>query len=260
MIEAPALMRNPDVRHGFFGRIGGHSTGIYTSLNCGLGSDDDTRTVLRNRGHVATALGVLPDQLVTAYQSHTADVAIINGVPDEPPPVDALVTDKCGLALGVLAADCTPILFADARAGVIGAAHAGWRGALAGVLEMTVQVMGEIGARRQDIHAVIGPTIRQGSYEVGVEFRDRFEAADASNGRFFIHSDRRGYFRFDLPAYVAHRLAHLRLASVTDTGLDTYGDEKRFFSYRRSTHRGEPDFGRQISAITLGPATFDAQK
>lgn len=252
-------MRNPDVRHGFFGRQGGYSAGIYASLNCGLGSDDDTGTVLRNRTHVATALGLPPYQLVTAYQTHSADVAIINGVPDDPPQVDALITAKTGLALGVLTADCAPILFADANAGVIAAAHAGWRGALSGVLEMTVQVMCEIGAGRHDIHAVIGPTIRQGSYEVGVEFRDRFDAADTRNGRFFVRSDRRGFFRFDLPAYIAHRLHPLGLASVADTGLDTYGDEKRFFSYRRATHRRDPDFGRQISAITLGPTTFDAQ-
>jgi len=250
-------MRNPDVRHGFFGRQGGHSTGLYSSLNCGLGSDDDRAAVQRNRTHVATALGLAPDQLVTAFQSHTADVAIINGVPDEPPRVDALVTNKSGLALGVLAADCTPVLFADARAGVIGAAHAGWRGALDGVLDMTVQVMCEIGGKRQDIHAVIGPTIRQISYEVGVEFRDRFEIADQRNGRFFIHSERRGYFRFDLPGYVAKRLDALGLASVSDTGDDTYANETRFFSFRRATHRQEPDYGRQISAITLGPATFD---
>jgi len=250
-------MRNPDVRHGFFGREGGHSTGIYGSLNCGLGSNDDQANVARNRAHVATALGLAPEYLVTAFQSHTADVAIINGVPDAPPQVDALVTDKRGLALGVLAADCTPVLFADAKAGIIGAAHAGWRGAADGVLDMTVQVMCEIGGKRQDIHAVIGPTIRQVSYEVGVEFRDRFHAANTANARFFIHSDRRGFFRFDLPGYVAMRLGALGLASVSDTGEDTYADKARFFSYRRATHANEPDYGRQISAITLGPANFN---
>jgi len=253
-------MRNPDVRHGFFGREGGHSNGIYKSLNCGLGSDDDRDNVMRNRTHVATALGLEPENLVTAFQSHTADVAIINGVPDDPPQVDALVTNKRGLALGVLAADCTPVLLADAGAGIIGAAHAGWRGALDGILDMTVQVMCEIGGRRQDIHAVIGPTIRQVSYEVGVEFRDRFEAANTNNAAFFIHSDRRGFFRFDLPGYVARRLGTLGLASVFDTGIDTYANDTRFFSYRRATHANEPDYGRQISAITLGPAKFGCEK
>jgi hypothetical protein len=258
VIEAPSLMRNPDVRHGFFTREGGHSTGIYRGLNCGLGSDDDAAIVRRNRAHVTTALGLKPDQLVTAYQTHSADVAIVSGVPDEPPKVDALVTATPGLALGILTADCTPVLFADAAAGVVGAAHAGWKGALGGVLEMTVDVMCEIGARRRHIRAVIGPTIRQPSYEVGVEFRDRFVAADAANAGLFVRSDRRGYFRFDLPGYAARRLVRLGLAGVADTGEDTYADEARFYSYRRTTHRKEPDYGRQISAITLGPAAFDA--
>lgn len=258
MIEVSSLMRNPDVRHGFFTREGGHSTGIYKGLNCGLGSDDDADTVRRNRAHVAASLGVMPDQLVTAYQTHSADVAIINGIPDDPPQVDGLVTNKRGFALAILTADCTPVLFADDHAGVIAAAHAGWRGSLDGILEMTVDVMCEIGARRSNIHAAIGPAISQASYEVGVEFKDRFTEVDESSGAFFVHSDRRGFFMFDLLAYVAMRLGKLGLASVTDTELDTYADEAKFFSYRRTTHRKEPDYGRQISAITLGPAAFDA--
>lgn len=258
MIEAPSLLRNPDVRHGFFTREGGHSSGIYRGLNCGLGSDDDPVFVRRNRAHVTTALGLRPDQLVTPFQTHSADVGIVSGVPDAPPKVDALVTVTPGIAVGILTADCTPVLFADPVAGVVGAAHAGWKGALSGVLEMTVDVMCELGARRKHLHAVIGPTIRQPSYEVGVEFRDRFVAAAASNADFFVRSDRRGFFRFDLTGYCTLRLGRLGLASVSDTGGDTYTDEARFYSYRRATHRKEPDYGRQIAAITLGPAAFDA--
>ena len=258
MIETPALMANPEMRHGFFTRRGGWSSGVYQSLNCGLGSKDDRATVERNRAHVATSLGLLPSQLVTAYQTHSADVVVLEGPPGGPIRADALVATRPGIAVGVLTADCAPVLFTDHIAEIVAAAHAGWRGALAGVLEATVAAMERHGARRHRIAAAIGPAIHQRSYEVDAAFRDRFLAEDAANERFFVASDRAGHHHFDLPGYCATRLGRLGLRMVEASGECTYANEGDYYSYRRATHRGEGDYGRQISAITLGPAEFDA--
>ena len=257
MIEVPALMVSPELRHGFFTRQGGWSSGIYESLNCGLGSDDLRDNVQRNRAHVATALGMMPHNLVTGHQTHSSEVAILDQIPDQAPRADALVTASTGIALGILTADCAPVLFADPAAQIVGAAHAGWRGALEGVLDATVGAMEQLGAARSQIIAAIGPAIHQGAYEVGEEFRQRFCDADAANDRFFIASDRPAHFRFDLPAYCQDRLSRLGLAQITASQNCTYSEPGLFFSYRRATHRGEADYGRQISAITLGPAGFD---
>ncbi|NND50475.1 MAG: peptidoglycan editing factor PgeF [Rhizobiales bacterium] len=254
MIEVPALMVSPELRHGFFTRRGGCSTGIYDSLNCGLGSGDERAYVERNRAHVATSLGMMPQALVTGYQTHSSDVAVIDQLPDEAPRADALVTASTGIAIGVLTADCAPVLFADRDGQIVAAAHAGWRGALEGILDATVSAMEQLGAIRGQIVAAIGPAIHQAAYEVGAEFRDHFIEAEASNARLFIASDREAHFRFDLPAYCEYRLSRLGLAHVAGSENCTYDDESDFFSYRRATHRGEPDYGRQISAIALGPA------
>jgi YfiH family protein len=244
------------VRHGFFTREGGVSGGFYASLNCGLGSGDDPAAVAENRRRAAAALGVAADGLVTAYQVHGIEVAVVDRPWNaaERPKVDALVSRTPGVALGVLAADCAPVLFADPEAGVIGACHAGWRGALAGIVEATVAAMEDIGARRPDIRAALGPCIAQPSYEVGPEFRDTFRAADPANDGFFVAGARTGRFMFDLPGYVLDRLARARLGSVASLALDTCAEEARLFSYRRSTLKGERDFGRGLSAIALAGA------
>jgi YfiH family protein len=249
--QAPALAA-PGIRHGFFGRDGGVSGGIYASLNCGYGSADAPEAVRENRSRVAAALGVGHEALLTVHQAHSA-VAVAADAPwpaRQPPRADAMVTRRPGLALGVLAADCAPVLFADAEAGVVGAAHAGWRGALDGVLSATVTAMTRLGARPERIAAAIGPCIGQASYEVGPEFRARFLAVDDGHERHFAAGDG-GRFRFDLPGFVAARLAAAGLAAVTRLDIDTYPEKNRQFSYRRATHRGEPDYGRAISAIVL---------
>ncbi|WP_375288701.1 peptidoglycan editing factor PgeF [Sphingomonas sp.] len=247
VIRAAAL---GDLAHGFLGRRGGVSAGIHGGLNVGLGSEDDAAAVTENRARAAAA--VLPGAtLVTCYQVHSADCVTVTDAPAERPRADALVTDRPGLLLGILTADCAPVLFADATAGVIGAAHAGWKGALAGVTHATVAAMEALGADRARITAAIGPCIARASYEVDEAFRARFLADDAQNTRFFVDG-RDGHAHFDLEAYVAHRLAAAGLARVEALGLDTYADETRFFSYRRATHRGEPSYGRQISLIGLG--------
>ena len=253
MIEAENLKTGSGVRHGFFTRQDGHSTGLYASLNTGLGSDDDRETVMKNREAVANALGVSVDRLVTPYQIHSPDAVIV----DEPwpaqhgPKADAVVAAKPGIAVAVNTADCTPVLFADHRAGVVAAAHAGWKGALSGVLKWTVEAMIEAGATRANISAAIGPTISQAAYEVGPEFKDRFVAEDTGYTRFFISSDREEHHMFDLPAFVEMRLEEAGLGEIENLGLCTYNDETRFFSYRRKTHRSEADYGRQLSAIVL---------
>lgn len=252
MIEAPALSAIDGIRHGFFTRQGGWSTGIYASLNTGLGSDDDRETVKRNRAAICDQLGV--SAVVTPYQVHSPDAVIVDqpwghDFPDTVPRADAVVTDKAGFAIAVNTADCTPILFVSADGKVVGAAHAGWKGAIGGVLAATVQKMRELGAR--DITAVIGPTISQASYEVGPEFQARFVDRDAAHERFFVPSVKPAHFMFDLPGFVRARLEALELASIQDLGLCTYADEQRFFSYRRTTHRAEPDYGRQLSAICI---------
>lgn len=233
--------------HGFFTRAGGVSSGIYEGLNCGPGSDDDRAAVDENRARVAGALGA--ERLHTLHQHHSPDVLTVTETYEGFPKADALVTRTPGLALGVLSADCAPVLFADAGAGVVGAAHAGWRGALAGVTDSAVEAMEALGADRGRIRAVIGPTISQRAYEVGPEFMDEFMAEDMETARFFAGGagDR---MQFDLPGYL---LSRLRAAGVEArwTGHCTYSDEARFFSYRRATHRGEGDYGRLVAAIRV---------
>ena len=240
-----------DVPHGFLGRCGGVSQGVVAGLNVGLGSQDDPAAVAENRRRAAAA--ILPGApLASLYQVHSADVVRVNAAyPDaERPHADALVTERPGLLLGILTADCAPVLFADAQAGVIGAAHAGWTGALAGVTAATIAAMEKIGARRDRIAAAIGPCIARASYEVDEGFLGRFAAVDPENERFFA-SGRDGRYQFDLEAYVTHRLAAAGLARIEALGLDTYAQSDRFYSYRRATHKGEPDYGRQISLIGL---------
>lgn len=253
-LHSPALDGLPGISHGFFGRAGGVSQGIYAGLNCGQGSDDRPADVIENRARVARAVGVAPDRLVSVHQVHGREAVTVTAPWTERPKADAMVTAVPGLALGVLAADCTPVLFADPQARVIGAAHAGWRGALAGVTDATVAAMEALGARRDRIRAAIGPTIRGQSYEVGAEFPAPFLADDAGNIRFFCPAARPGHHMFNLPGYLAARLAGLGLAAVDDLEQDTLTQPDRFFSYRRTTLAGEPDYGRQLSAIALVPA------
>ncbi|MGE0232999.1 MAG: peptidoglycan editing factor PgeF [Flavobacteriaceae bacterium] len=252
-LEAGALTALSGITHGFFGRRGGVSDGIYKSLNIGLGSKDDPALIRENRRRIAASLGIDPRFLLTPYQIHSdSAVTVADPWPDYPSArADGIVTAKPGLAVAVSTADCSPILFADPNARVVAAAHAGWKGAIGGILESTVARMEEAGARRADIVAAIGPTISQPSYEVGSEFRARFLADDGTNERFFVPSRRAGHFMFDLPGYVGMRLSRLSLAAIENTATCTYLDEDGYFSYRRTTHRGEKDYGRQISAIML---------
>ncbi|RYH08793.1 peptidoglycan editing factor PgeF [Tropicimonas sp. IMCC6043] len=237
------------LRHGFFTRRGGASSGVFEGLNCGPGSMDQSDIVAINRERVALALGVAPSALVSMHQTHSTEVAVIETLPDRAPRVDAMVTDRPGLALSVLTADCQPVLFADHEAGIIGAAHAGWRGTLDGVLEATLDAMERLGATRSDISAVIGPTISQASYEVGWEFFEDFIAEDPDNQRFFAGGGEKPHF--DLPAYGLHRMRRAGIGHAVWTRHCTYSDPQRFFSYRRSLHRKEPDYGRLISVIRL---------
>ena len=241
------------VRHGFFTRVGGVSEGIYGALNCGLGSRDERGRVLANRERVARHLGTDGARLLTCYQIHSATVVGVAEpwAADQQPQADALVTTTRGLALGALAADCTPILFADADAGVIGAAHAGWKGALGGVIEATVGAMERLGAARGRIAAAVGPCIGPDNYEVGPEFEARFLAADPAHGGFFRRPAPGARPYFDLPGFVAGRLTEAGIGRVAMVAECTYAQPERFFSYRRTTHRGEADYGRQISAIML---------
>ena len=241
------------IRHGFFTRQGGVSDGIYASLNCGFGSRDRTDDVAENRSRVARTLAVNRPALNTVHQVHSADVTTVTTAwePAAAPRADAMVCRTPGIAIGVLTADCGPILLADAEAGVIGAAHAGWRGALNGIVEATIGAMCDLGAGRERIAAALGPCIAQASYEVGPEFRDAFLDADAANDGFFVSSDRPNHFRFDLPGYVDERLARAGIATVERLDVDTYAEADRCFSYRRATHAGEDDYGRLISAIAL---------
>lgn len=253
MMTASSLDALAAVTHGFFTRKGGHSDGVYHSLNTGLGADDDREKILRNRDLVRTRLKA--SQLVTPYQFHSADVHIVNEPwpVDDPPRADALVTNKPGIAIAVNTADCTPVLFADAKAGVIGVAHSGWKGTVGGVLEATIAAMTKLGANPTRITAAIGPTISQAHYEVGPEFHDRFITDDAGSARYFVPSKKPGHFMFDLPRNVEDRLKALRLGEVQNLNACTYADEEKFYSYRRMTHKGEPDYGRQMSAICLRP-------
>ncbi|MGE5268998.1 MAG: peptidoglycan editing factor PgeF [Thiohalocapsa sp.] len=241
------------IRHAFFTREGGVSNGVYAALNCGFGSRDDADKVAENRAIAAWHLGLEPERLVSCHQVHgTAVVSVRQPWRREANPrADGMVTATPGVALGVLAADCAPVLFTDPAARVIGAAHGGWRGALAGVMEATVAAMAPLGARPERICAGIGPCIAQPSYEVGPDFRAAFAAADPASGACFVAADRPGHFRFDLPGYIASRLNRLGLAAVERAPYDTVADEKLFFSYRRACLRGEPDYGRGLAAIAL---------
>ncbi|WP_205911828.1 peptidoglycan editing factor PgeF [Rhodobacter sp. SGA-6-6] len=237
-------------RHGFFTRKGGASSGIFAGLNCGAGSSDQAEIVAINRARAAEAMGVAPQALVTVNQVHSADVVTVAGPLSDRPRADAMVTATPGLALAVLTADCQPVLFADPEAGVIGAAHAGWRGALDGVLEATVAAMETLGAKREAISAVIGPCISQAAYEVGPEFLDAFRDEDPAYTRFFANGqgDR---LLFDLPGFGLHRLRAAGVGQADWVRHCTYRDSERFYSYRRTTHAGEADYGRLISAIRL---------
>lgn len=237
-------------RHGFFTRRGGASSGVFAGLNCGTGSSDQREAVAMNRARVADAMEIGPDALVTVRQVHSADVVTIDGPPGDRPSADAIVTATPGLALAVLTADCQPVLFHDAGAGVIGAAHAGWRGALDGVLEATVAAMEALGADRSAITAIIGPSISQAAYEVGPEFLDTFLSDDPDNAAYFANGEG-DRMLFDLPAYGVQRLRRAGVGHAEWTRHCTYRDAARFYSFRRATHAGEADYGRLISAIRL---------
>ena len=254
MTASPLLSAIPGLRHAFFTREGGVSGGIYAGLNGGLGSSDDPANVAENRRRMAQQMGVSPEHFLSVWQVHSPDAVVATGPWEgaSRPRADAMVTCTEGLAIGVTAADCGPILFVDPNARVIGAAHAGWKGALTGILETTVDAMEKLGAERSGIVAAIGPLIRQHSYEVGGEFVERFVEADAENALFFMPSTREGHAMFDLAGYIRMRLENAGVLMIDDIGLDTYSDE-RFYSYRRSVHRGEPDYGRHVHAIALVP-------
>ena len=241
------------VCHGFFGREGGASTGIYAHLNCGYGSGDAPDAVAENRRRVAEWMGPREPVLNSVHQVHGTTVIDLNKAwPDgRGPKADGLVSRTPGVALTVLSADCAPVLFADEGAGIVGAAHAGWRGALAGITDATITAMQRLGAAPETIRAAIGPCIRQESYEVGPEFEATFAAEAADNARYFVASDRPGHRRFDLPGYLEDRLVAAGLVCVDNLAHDTYGEPKRFFSYRRATHVGEEDYGRAASVIML---------
>jgi YfiH family protein len=253
MLQATSLSKLTGIRHGFFTRTGGVSQGVYATLNGGVGSNDAPDKVTENRARMASALGVPPDHLLTAYQIHSSDVVVA----DKPwnkenrPRADAIVTRTPHLAIGVSTADCGPLLFVDTEARVIGAAHAGWRGAFTGVIEATITAMEKLGADRARIAAALGPTIRQPNYEVGPEFVERFLAADRDNERFFAPSERAGHAMFNLTGFIADRIQRAGIVAFEDLGLCTFAEPERFFSFRRTTKRNEPDYGRHINAIAL---------
>ena len=251
-LQASSLIGS-GLRHAFFTREGGVSTGVYASLNGGVGSHDAPAAVAENRARMAGALGVAPGRFLVPYQIHSSEAVIVSApwATEARPRVDGIVTATPGLALGVTGADCGTILFADPRAGVIGAAHAGWSGALHGVLEATLGAMEKCGARRADVATALGPMIGPQSYEVGPEYRARFLAASPDHARFFAASINPQHFMFDLPAFIAMRLERARVGGFESLGLDTYADDKRFYSYRRSVHRKEADYGRLVAAVTL---------
>jgi YfiH family protein len=252
LVQASSLAALPGIRHAFFTRDGGVSEGLYASLNGGQGSNDRPEHVDENRARMAAALGVAPARFITAYQIHSPDVIVAEApwTRETRPRADAIVTRAPGLGIGVSTADCGPMLFADAKARVIGAAHGGWKGAFTGVIEATIAAMEQLGATRAGIAVALGPMIRQPSYEVGPEFLARFRAADMDNERFFVPSPRADHALFDLAGYIAARLARAGIDRVEDLGLCTYADA-RFYSYRRSVHRAESDYGRHINAVAL---------
>jgi polyphenol oxidase len=251
MLEADNLKDISGIAHGFFTRRGGVSTGIFTSLNCGPGSGDERAHVLENRKRVTSALGA--QSIVSLYQIHSPNAVTVTEewTIGQGPQADAMATNVPGIAIGILTADCTPVLLADAKAKVIGAAHAGWKGALGGVIESVLAEMEKLGADRKRIASAVGPCISQQNYEVGEDFLGAFEKADSANSRFFVPSNRAGHMRFDLEGYVVHRLHNAGAKNVCALHACTYAREDEFFSYRRATHRGEKDYGRQISAILL---------
>jgi YfiH family protein len=253
MLQAPSLAGLERIRHAFFTREGGVSRGLYATLNGGVGSSDAPDHVAENRARMAAALGVAPERLLSLYQIHSPEVVVADRPwsGDNRPRADAIVTRTPQLAIGVSTADCGPLLFADARAGVIGAAHAGWRGAFTGVVEATIAAMEKLGADRGRIAAALGPTIRQANYEVGPEFVERFLAADPANAQFFSASARADHALFDLTGYIAARVQRAGIVNFDDLGRCTYAEPERFYSFRRSTHRNEPDYGRHINAIAL---------
>jgi YfiH family protein len=253
MLHASSLAALPGIRHAFFTRVGGVSRGIYESLNGGVGSRDAPGHIAENRALMAKSLGVRPENFLTSYQIHSPEVVTVERtwMPDARPRADALVTRVPGIAVGVSTADCGPLLFADAKARVIGAAHAGWRGAFTGVIEATIGAMEGCGADRDGIVVAAGPMIRQANYEVGPEFVERFLKADAANARFFTPSPTGGRAMFDLAGYIAARLSAAGIKRFEDLGHCTYADAGTFYSYRRSVHRNEPDYGRHINAIAL---------
>jgi len=253
MITLSALNEINRIRHGFLTREGGVSAGLYASLNCGPGSSDDPALVAENRKRAMAQLDLEAAALVTLYQVHSAEVVTVEApfAPGAAPKADAMVTDRPGLALGILTADCAPVLFADRKGAVIGAAHAGWKGAVGGVLDNTLAAMEKLGAKRKTVVAAIGPCIGQRSYEVGAEFPAPFLAEHPDNADFFANAPRDGHFLFDLPGYVARKLARLGVIEVTRVPADTLRDQARFFSYRRATLNGEADYGRQLSAVVL---------
>ena len=255
MISAATIGSVAGVRHGFFTRQGGVSKGLYASLNCGYGSGDDAGRVAHNRHRALARLGRSGDDLVTLYQIHSADAVVVEAAggwaADAAPSADGMATNVPGVALGVLAADCAPVLLADGEAGVVGAAHAGWRGARAGILEATVAAMARLGARPTATVAGIGPCIQRRSYEVGPEFHADFMAEEADNAELFLPAPRPGHFHFDLPGYVARRLRRMSLAAVEALPFDTLSDDALFFSHRRNALGGQGDYGRGLSAIVL---------
>ena len=253
-VRSRTLAALSGVRHGFFTREGGVSSGHCASLNCGYGAKSDSReNVSENRSRVAAALGVAPDRLRTPYQTHSAVAVMADGPWDAAAPVeaDAIVAQAPGIAVGVLTADCVPVLLADSGAGVVAAAHAGWRGALGGILDTAVDAMTRVGAERRRICAAIGPAISGAVYEVGPEFRERFLQEDPASAAYFRGGKGGVPLRFDLPGYALYRLTSAGVTRVENTALCTYGAEARFFSFRRATHRGDADFGRLLSAIVL---------
>ena len=252
MIEARSLLF-AGIRHAFFTRQGGVSGGLYASLNGGIGSRDNAAHVTENRARMAAALDIEPHCLLSAFQCHSPDVVVVEAPwpPQARPRADGLVTRTPGLAIGVTTADCGPVLLADPKARVIGAAHAGWRGALAGIVEATVTAMERLGAARGQIRGALGPMIRQENYEVGPDLIARFAVEDAASDRFFRPAPRSGHALFDLAGYIGAQLARAGIKEVEDVGLCTYADAAQFFSFRRSTHRAEADYGRHVNAIAL---------